>query len=170
VLHVPVRAAGVALLFWLVPVAYVDRTDAYQIRGRGGRVALAVAGPLLDGAVMGVTAVAAVVWPTAATAHLLVFQVFTLILNVNPLLPSDGYVAIEAATGLVDPRGRAYALLRCRLRRRPLPAHVAAMSPAARRAHLVYGVLCALYVLVIGWAVASGVLALVRHVGNSLQA
>lgn len=173
VLGTPVRSAGVALLFWLVPVAYVDRTDAYQIRGRGGRVALAVAGPLLDGVAMGVTAAVALAWPSPVAAHLLVFQLFTLILNVNPLLPSDGYVAIEAATGLVDPRGRAYALLRHRLGRRgtgrrPLPAHLAAMSRPARLAHLGYGVLCALYVLLIGWAMITGLLVLARHLVAAL--
>src|SRR5262249_1394301 len=96
-------------------------------------------------------------WPNPVVAHLLVFQVFTLILNVNPLLPSDGYVAVEAATGLVDPRGRAAALLRCKLGRRPLPAHLAAMSPAPRPAHLASGVLWALFGLLIGWAMITGV-------------
>jgi len=167
VLRAPVRAAGVALLFWLVPVAYVDRTDAYRIRGRAGRVALALAGPLTDGIVAGATALVAVTSHgllAAVAARLLVFQTFTLLLNVNPLLPSDGYVAIEAATGLVDPRGRAFTLVRCLLRRRPLPAHLAAMTPGSRRLHLAYGGLCVAYIGVIVLATITGLIATVGHV------
>ena len=52
----PVRGLGVALLFYFMPLAYVDRTDAYRHRGRPGRVMLAVAGPLSDGIAGGCTA------------------------------------------------------------------------------------------------------------------
>jgi putative peptide zinc metalloprotease protein len=148
VLRVPVRGAGFALLCWLIPVAYVDRTDAYRIRGRTGRVALAVSGPLVDGVAMGVAAAVALAGPAGpaqVARDLLVFQGFTLLLNANPLLPSDGYVAAEAALGLVDPRGRALTLLRCALLRRPLPPHLHGLRGAVRAGYLGYGLACAGY-------------------------
>lgn len=171
VLGTPVRGAGFALLLWLVPVAYVDRTDAYLIRRRGGRVALAVAGPLSDGVAMGVTGFVALSgggYTAAVAGHLLLFQAFTLLLNVNPLLPTDAYVAVEAAFGLVDPRGRAFALLHCLVRRRPLPAYLAALTPRARRAHVVYGIACVAYLGVFVFALVNGVLSTVGHLIGAL--
>lgn len=159
VLDVPVRGAGVALVLGVLPYLYVDRTDAYRVRSRTARVAL-VSGPvLLDGVFLGVTAMAN--GPFART--LLGLQAFTLLMNLNPLLPSDGYAAIEAATGLVDPRGRALALLSHAIRRRPLPAYLAALSRRSRLAHLGYGVLSVLYFGLVGYVVVgAGLIALSR--------
>ncbi|UNS97086.1 PqqD family peptide modification chaperone [Streptomyces tubbatahanensis] len=159
ILKVPVRGFGFALLFYFMPLAYVDRTDAYRLRERGSRVVLALAGPVNDGWVAGITALVAVTANgTVATvaATMLVFQVFSVITNLNPLLPSDGYAALEAGMGTVDARGRAFGLLKHVLLRRPLPSHLAAMTPAARRLHLAYGALCTLYVLVLAYAAVRG--------------
>ncbi|MGI5352481.1 PqqD family peptide modification chaperone [Streptomyces sp. CA-250714] len=159
ILKVPVRGFGFALLFYFMPLAYVDRTDAYRLRSRAGRVVLALAGPVNDGWVAGITAlVATTAHGPAATvaATMLVFQLFSVITNLNPLLPSDGYAALEAGMGTVDARGRAFGLLKHTLRRRPLPSHLAAMTPAARRLHLAYGALCTLYVLALAYVAVRG--------------
>jgi putative peptide zinc metalloprotease protein len=161
VLKVPVRGLGVALLFFFMPLAYVDRTDAYRLRHRRGRALLALAGPLADGWVMGATGiVASVAHGTVASlaAALLVVQGLSLATNVNPLLPSDGYSAIEAATGLVDPRGRALALVRHAVRRQPLPSYLAHQSPAARRAYLTYGGACLAYIGVLAYFMLGNIL------------
>lgn len=165
-LGVPIRAAGFALLLWLLPVAYVDRTDAYRVRRRGGRVALALAGPLCDGVCMGITAAVALLghgFAADVAAHLLVFDMFTLFLNVNPLLPSDGYVALEAAFGLVDPRGRAFTMLTHAVRRKPLPPHLATLTRGARRALLGYGLACAAYLAMIVYFAVTALVGIVVH-------
>jgi putative peptide zinc metalloprotease protein len=131
VLRVPVRAAGVALVLGVLPYVYVDRTDAYRVRSRVARVALVLGPVLLDGVFLAVAAVLATrggALPAAVARALLPMQVFTLLMNLNPLLPSDGYAAVEAATGLVDPRGRALTLVYCAVRRWPLPPYLASLA------------------------------------------
>lgn len=153
VLKVPVRGLGVALLFYFMPVAYVDRTDAYRLRGRGGRVALALAGITSDGWLCGITATFAI-GGTGLVQHtaviLLGLQMIGLAVNVNPLLPSDGYSAIEAATGLIDARGRAFALLRSGVTRKQLPRHLAVLPLRARLSYIAYGAVCVVYTCVLG--------------------
>lgn len=171
VLRVPVRGFGVALLFFFMPLAYVDRTDAYRLRGRGGRVLLALAGPLADGWAMGATGiVSGVAHGSIGTlaAALLIIQGLSLATNANPLLPSDGYSAIEAATGLVDPRGRSLALVRHVVRRQPLPSYLAHQTPAARRAYLAYGGVCLAYIGVLGYFMLGNILHAVAAVRGSL--
>ncbi|MEU5399946.1 PqqD family peptide modification chaperone [Streptomyces sp. NPDC005963] len=155
ILGTPVRGLGVALLFYFMPVAYVDRTDAYRFRGRAGRVVLAMAGILSDGVFCGLSGVVALnsdglLRDTAAL--LLGMQLLMLIVNLNPLMPSDGYTAIEAATGLTNARGRAFSLLRHAVRRQELPAHLAHLSTAARRGHMTYGVFSVVYVCLLAYA------------------
>ncbi|MFI6597069.1 hypothetical protein ACIBHX_12480 [Nonomuraea sp. NPDC050536] len=158
VLRVPVRGLGVALLFYFLPLAFVDRTDAYRLRGRGGRVVLALAGVMSDGWLTGVNAV------VALTAHgfvqhtslfLLGFQLVGLVINLNPLLPSDGYTAIEVATGLVDPRGRAFTLLGNLVVPRPLPPYLTNLPRRARLAYLAYGLISTTYVCVLALSMLS---------------
>ncbi|WNM29192.1 hypothetical protein RKE30_01615 [Streptomyces sp. Li-HN-5-11] len=154
-LGTPVRGLGVALLFYFMPVAYVDRTDAYRHRGRGGRVLLAMAGILSDGwfcALSGVVALNSAGLLRDTAALLLGMQLLMLIINLNPLMPSDGYTALEAAIGLTNARGRAFALLRHSLRRQELPAHLANLSKAARRVHMAYGLFSVAYVCLLAYA------------------
>ncbi|MFD4532208.1 hypothetical protein ACFWNL_16960 [Kitasatospora sp. NPDC058397] len=149
VLRAPIRGLGVALLFYFMPVAYVDRTDAYRVRERGGRIVLALAGVLSDGWFCGVVGILALnshglVQHTAA--FLLGMQLLMLIVNLNPLMPSDGYTALEAATGLTNARGRAFALLRSTIRRQELPAHLRNVSRRARLTYMAYGLFSVAYV------------------------
>ncbi|MFD8492788.1 hypothetical protein [Amycolatopsis sp. NPDC059657] len=148
VLKAPVRGLGVALLFYFMPVAYVDRTDAYRLHGRGGRVTLALAGITSDGilcGLVGLTALNSDGFIQATAIFLLGLQLLGLIVNVNPLLPSDGYSAVEAGTGLVDPRGRAFTVLKSVLRRRELPPHLASTSQRAKASYFAYGAVCVAY-------------------------
>lgn len=155
ILRAPIRGLGVALLFYFMPVAYVDRTDAYRVRGRGGRVVLALAGILSDGLFCGLTGVVALnsdgmVQDTAA--FLLGMQLFMVVINLNPLMPSDGYTALESASGLTNARGRAFSLLRHTVRRRPLPAHLAHLSGRARKGYMTYGIVSVAYVCFLAFA------------------
>uniref|UniRef100_A0AAU3GVD5 Peptidase M50 n=1 Tax=Streptomyces sp. NBC_01401 TaxID=2903854 RepID=A0AAU3GVD5_9ACTN len=155
ILKAPIRGLGVALLFYFMPVAYVDRTDAYRVRGRGGRVVLALAGPLTDGWTCGVTGLVALnsgglVRDTAV--YLLGMQLLLLVINLNPLMPSDGYTALESASGLTNARGRAFALLRHTVLRRQLPAHLGNLTRRARNGYMAYGIVSAAYACFLAFA------------------
>jgi len=142
-----IRGLGVALMFWAIPIAYVDRTDSYRVRSRRGLTMLALAGIFSDGVVCGLEA--AVAWASSGTARqvaltLCAFQLTMLITNLNPLTQSDGVAAVEAATGSVNLRGRSMFVLRRVLSRQPLPPALAVMRPAVRWGYFVYGLLCSL--------------------------
>jgi putative peptide zinc metalloprotease protein len=134
----------------VLPFAFVDRTDAYRLRSRVHRLALALAGPLADGVAMGVTAALVLTAPpriAALAAYLLAVQVLAMLMNLNPLLAGDGYSGLEAGFGLVDPRGRSFAVLVHRIRRRPLPPHLATIGFWARAGYLGYALMCLGYLI-----------------------
>ena len=146
-LGTPIRGLGVALMFWAIPIAYVDRTDSYRVRSRRGLTMLALAGIFSDGVVCGLEA--AVAWASTGTVRqvaltLCAFQLTMLVTNLNPLTQSDGVAAVEAATGSVNLRGRSMFVLRCVLTRQPLPPGLAVMRPAVRWGYFIYGLACSL--------------------------
>ena len=130
-----------------MPIAYVDRTDSYRVRSRLGLAMLAIAGMCSDGVVCGIEA--AVAASSAGQARqvaltLCAFQLTMLFTNSNPLTQSDGVAAIEALTGSVNLRGRSMLVLRCVLRRVPLPPALAVMRRSARWGYFLYGLLSSL--------------------------
>ena len=156
-LGTPIRGLGVALMFWAIPIAYVDRTDSYRVRSRRGLTMLALAGIFSDGVVCGLEA--AIAWASTGTVRQVVltlcaFQLTMLVTNLNPLTQSDGVAAVEAATGSVNLRGRSMFVLRRVLTRQPLPPALAVMRPAVRWGYFIYGLLCSLLgLLVFGMSV-----------------
>lgn len=161
VLRVPIRGLGVAMLFYFMPLAYVDRTDAYRVRGRGGRIALALAGIVSDGWTCGLAGVVAVSSDgivQQVASYVVVMQLFGLMVNLNPLFQTDGHSAIEAAIGSVDTRGRAFALLKSVVRRTDLPAHLAQLSWRARAAYMAFGLVSLSYVLLAAFMVLRGLI------------
>ncbi|MFG1750592.1 PqqD family peptide modification chaperone [Streptosporangium sandarakinum] len=147
-LRAPIREAGIGLMLYFMPVAYVDRTDAYRVRSRGGRVMIALAGPLNDQVWYGAAGVVALTVPgqVGDIAYvLLVLQTMLTVVNLNPLLPSDGYHAITAASGAVNLRGRAFAYLAHVALRSPLPSGMHALGRWRRAGYLLFGALCLLY-------------------------
>ena len=165
----PARGLGVAMLFWVMPVAYVDRTDAYRIRDRGPRVAIALAGMVNDGWIMGATTIVASA--STGTTHLVAatlmgYQLILLIANLNPLAPSDTVSALEAATGEIDLRGRSRTLLVSTIRRRRLPGYLCGLPATRRIAYMVYGVLSYLFAT---WVVLFVVWSLWRSIAMTVQ-
>ena len=156
-LGTPIRGLGVALMFWAIPIAYVDRTDSYRVRSRRGLTMLALAGIFSDGVVCGLEA--AIAWASTGTVRqvaltLCAFQLTMLVTNLNPFTQSDGVAAVEAATGSVNLRGRSMFVLRRVLSRQPLPPALAVMRPAVRWGYFIYGLLCSLLgLLVFGMSV-----------------
>ncbi|MFB9720866.1 PqqD family peptide modification chaperone [Planobispora longispora] len=165
-LRAPIREAGVGLMLYFMPVAYVDRTDAYRIRSRAGRVMIALAGPFSDQIWFGVTGVIALTVPGTVgdiAYVLLVFQALLTVVNLNPLLPSDGYHAAAAAVRAVNLRGRAFAYLSHVVLRSPLPSSMHGLGAWKRAGYLTFGALCLLYavglaVLVVNnlWSMVGG--------------
>ena len=148
-LGTPVREAGVALWCSVIPIAYVDCTDAYRLPRRSRRVAIALAGPVVDVMAAGVTALVALTasGAVAATAHLvLAVQVVLVLSNLNPLLPTDGYHALEAGLGALNFRRRAFDYTTHRLFGRPLPPALTAVRRSRRVGYVIYSAVAVLYV------------------------
>jgi putative peptide zinc metalloprotease protein len=148
-LGTPIREFGIKLWCLVLPAPYVDRTDAYRLRRRTGRVVIALAGPFVDLVCAGVSGAVVLLadGPPAQLARaLLALQLFVLATNLNPLLPSDGHQAIEAGLGELNIRHRATTYLTCRLLRRPLPAAYRSLTRGRRRLYLAYALLSLGYV------------------------
>ncbi|BCY08348.1 hypothetical protein [Actinoplanes sp. L3-i22] len=148
-LGVPVREAGVKLFCFLIPLTYVDRTDAYRVRSRFGRSAVALVGPLIDVAAAGLSGLLIAIDPVrfGDVRWLLGMQLFVIFNNLNPLLPvTDGHHAMEAAMGEINLRDRAFRYMGHVLFRMPLPAAHRAVSTARRRVYLAYGLISTVFV------------------------
>ncbi|MCL9666312.1 hypothetical protein L2091_13875 [Curtobacterium albidum] len=156
-----VREIGVGLLYYFVPVAYVDRTEAYAVRSRPGLVLIALAGPLVDAALIGVAAVLALNVTGGAHEAVVLYltaELFLLLANCNPLFRSDGYHAIEAAFGALNMRARAFTIVTNALLRRPQPAHVLAMARAHRAGLVSYALGSVLYLVLMLWNLSHTIL------------
>ncbi|MFI1994125.1 hypothetical protein [Actinoplanes sp. NPDC020271] len=148
-LGVPVREAGVKMFCLIIPLTYVDRTDAYRVRSRFGRSAVALIGPLIDLVATGICAGLIVADPVRfeSLRWLLGMQLFVVLNNLNPLLPfTDGHHAMEAGLGEINLRDRAFRYLGHVILRRPLPAAHRAVSAARRAMYLAYGLISAVFV------------------------
>jgi putative peptide zinc metalloprotease protein len=145
---VKIRGAGVALLYWVIPVLYVDRTDSYRLADRNSRIGIALAGPVFDAAGCGIAGMLSIIGGTVGTsfAWLSFFQALIFLSNINPLLPSDGYHALEAASGELNVRGRAMQLLLGHLGVRRLPPHLANLSARKKVLYMAYGFAAFVYV------------------------
>lgn len=149
---VPVREIGVGLLFYLVPVAYVDRTDAHRLPGRWSRVAIALAGVAQDVLWLGGWS-ALSLYAEGQFGQLCLLMVWLqiglLLANLNPLLPTDGYHALESAMGTLNLRSRAFTALRCRVLRQPPPSWLAVRSRSRQLHYQVFGLVCLAYALLV---------------------
>ncbi|MBV2153701.1 PqqD family peptide modification chaperone [Kitasatospora sp. SUK 42] len=146
------RNAGVGLMLYLFPVAFVDRTDSYRHEGRSGRVLISLVGPICDLAFAGAWSVAAL--NTSGDLSLFFrlltgLQLVVVVVNLNPLFASDGYHAAEAALGAINMRARALTYVLHRLTRRPLPLHLRSVTGRARAGYVCYVAVSLAYTLLI---------------------
>ncbi|MFB9903681.1 hypothetical protein [Allokutzneria oryzae] len=148
---VPAREVGVALWFYVMPIAYVDRSDAVRLHRRWPRIAILIAGPALDGVVLGVIAALLLsgTGDPGVLAMLLVFQTFMMFMNFNPMLPTDGQQALENALGKLNLRSRAMTYVLHRLLRKPLPSALHRTTRGDRTLFWGYGVACLAYMLLV---------------------
>ena len=163
---VHVREAGIGLWYYFIPIAYVDRTDAYRVRGRFGRAVIALAGPATDLVCAAACFLVArsVGGPVQATASFTgVLFLLVMATNLNPLLPGDGHQAAEAVAGELNFRGRAMEYLLLRMTRRPLPSYHRAITRRRRMAYLGFGAVSFLYLVLLLAGFAVGAARLVSH-------
>lgn len=159
---VKIRGFGVELLYYVIPVAYIDRSDSYRLADFSSRASIALAGPVFDLCAAGATAVAAYLTASAfsnevrllsSQFHLLmVLQIMICFANLNPFLPSDGYHVLEAWFGQLNFRRRAFALLSRRLTSRALPAQLRGLSQRQQIGYLAFAVSSLVYLLVFATA------------------
>ncbi len=115
----PVNEAGFILHGWIVPGPYVDTSQMYRVANRWQRFSVPAAGPLVDLLALGAAA-AWLFWaaPAGSALHaaqtLFLLCALFLVLDTNPLAPSDGSRMLEAVLG--DDLARRSALSRTRAR------------------------------------------------------
>jgi putative peptide zinc metalloprotease protein len=146
---VKLREFGVGLLYYFIPVAYTDRTDAYRLQDFRSRALIALAGPAWDVSAAGMTTIAALFTSGRLndTFHVLtLFQLVSCISNLNPLLPGDGYHALEAAFKELNFRRRAFTFFLYNLTGRELPPQLDHLTNRQRTFYLLYALIVAAYV------------------------
>lgn len=146
---VKIREIGVALLYYFFPVAYADRTDGYRLRVPKQRIYISLAGPAFDlsaAALSGLLALSTGGWLGNSLHALMFFEFAMFISNLNPLMPSDGYHALEALFGELNFRHRAFRLLFSLLTLRKLPAQLSRLTWRQKALYLGYGLLACAYV------------------------
>ena len=156
---VRVREAGIMFWGWFLPLAYVDCTDIYRLPAKRPRILVALAGPYVDLVAAGACSSVALEGrgEVSGTAFaILLSLVLMLVRNLTPLLPTDGYHALEAATGELNLRRRTWRQLRAwtndhRPRRRSnRPSergHGGDLRPPTRRqqVYVAYAIVSAVY-------------------------
>jgi Zn-dependent protease len=136
-----VHGAGVGW-YWLMPVAFVDTSHAWTA-SRRDRIAVSLAGVLVNGAIGGLSAffamgLDAIESPASALAWQLALSSYLMLaFNLNPLLELDGYHVLSELVGRPQLREEAFAWLRregvrtfASWRRHPLEATYASASIA----------------------------------------
>ncbi|WP_409180106.1 site-2 protease family protein [Amycolatopsis sp. VS8301801F10] len=162
---VPAREVGVALWFYVMPIAYVDRSDSVRLERRWPRVAILLAGPAFDGIVLGVLAVLLIcgAGDPGVLGVLVAFQTVMLCMNFNPMLPTDGQQALENALGKLNLRNRAMTYVLHRLLRKPLPSALAKTARRDRALFWGYGLVCLGYLLLVFGMLGVTLYTLVGH-------
>lgn len=118
----PTREIGLRFWFYIVPLPYVSQAAEVFLPQRRQRVIVALAGITVDG----LTGLAIVTFfdstlGTAVFTSWALLHVMVLLVNLNPLLPTDGARAVEAVLGEVSLRQRCIRWARARAMRQPAP-------------------------------------------------
>lgn len=147
---VKVREIGVALLYFFIPVAYTDRTDAYRLRQFHQRACISAAGPVFDLLLTGLSALLSLTatgWLSYNFRMLMWLQLAGFVTNLNPLLPGDAYHVLEAWFGALNFRRRAFTVLWRRLTWRVLPPHLQHLTRRQQCLHFSYAALAIGYLV-----------------------
>lgn len=152
--RVKTRAVGVGLLYYCLPFLFVDRTDSYRLRSANASASIALAGPVFDLSATTITALLATFltgW-LKATFHLFFLtEALIFLSNSNPLMPGDGYQALEMFLGEINFRQRSFRTLFALLTRTPLPAHLQHQSWKRKMFSCLYSLLVPAWIGVMVW-------------------
>jgi len=118
---VRVGTMGVAFLV-LFPIMYTEVTDAWRLKNKWDRLAIAMAGLKVE---LSIAAIALFIWSMATPGQLktLSFVIATsavissLLVNLSPFMRFDGYFALADISGIDNLQGRSFAVARWWLRR-----------------------------------------------------
>ncbi|AVR01066.1 hypothetical protein OBCHQ24_04740 [Oceanobacillus iheyensis] len=159
---ISIREAGVALLYYFLPVAYVDRTDTYRLKSKKSRIHIAIAGPYSDFVIGGMWALTATVIPYDGVSQfaqiVALVQLLFVFNNLNLLLPTDGYHAVEALVGELSLRRRALYYLFSVITFRSAPNYIA-LNKKKKFVYFTYSFVSLSYFLIL----VSGILILVKN-------
>jgi putative peptide zinc metalloprotease protein len=153
-----------AMLIYFEPAFFCNVNDAWTFPELRARLWVTAAGSWIQ---LVAASVAAIIWWAAAPgtlisevsfAAVLIGGITTVFMNVNPLIPLDGYYALSDYLEVPNLRQRAFAhlgwLLKTKLFRLDLPQPPA--DSREQRIFLIYGVLAAGYIgLILGFFAAS---------------
>jgi putative peptide zinc metalloprotease protein len=106
-----VRDLGVMLLYLVLPAAYCDISDAHLVDSRRRRAVIAMAGCYVN---LWLWIAATLAWRcfepdllvTRVALGIIATTALSLFVNLNPLLPLDGYYALEELLGVNNLRSR----------------------------------------------------------------
>ena len=163
-----VRELGFMLLYFQ-PAFYCNVSDAWSFPERRARLWVTAAGSWID---VVMASVATLVWisvapgtlvATFSVAMMLMAGVTTMLTNMNPLLPLDGYFALSDWLEIPNLRHRAFAHFTWWLKRHVFGLKLPEPSATARerRVFLTFGALSAAYIatlfavlgaVIMGWA------------------
>ncbi|TKI57448.1 hypothetical protein E8L90_19415 [Brevibacillus antibioticus] len=143
-----IRSIGFGLLYYIIPVGYIDLTDNYLL-GRKKRAVIALAGPMLDSLAILLTVSCIWLIPSISdilhTFLMLQFSIF--IFNCNLLLPSDGLKFVENWFNVVHLRKHSFEILKHSVLRQPPPVYLSRFSLKKRRLYIMYSITATLYIL-----------------------
>jgi multidrug efflux pump subunit AcrA (membrane-fusion protein) len=179
------------MLVYFQPAFYANVTDAWSLPALRARLWVTAAGSWIQ---LVVASVAAIVWSIVrpgtlvsdvAIAAMLIGGAMTVVTNMNPLIPLDGYFALTDWLEIPNLRQRAQAYVGWWVRRNLLRLELPEppVSDREKRVFLIYGTLAVCYVAfllglvgswVVGWSRAAlgtigaaialaGIVALARH-------
>ena len=142
-----------AMLFYFNPALFCNTSDAWTFERRSHRLWVTAAGPWIQ---LMLAALAGIVWVTTepdtfintfAFLTFLVGGVASVLGNMNPLLPLDGYYALSDWLEVPSLRPRAFEYWNWIGKRLMLGLDVAepAVTPRERRIFIIYGGLALLY-------------------------
>lgn len=163
------REFGLGLLYYFIPVAYTDRTDAYRLRNYKPRAFIALAGPAWDVSAAGLSATVALLtsgWLNSTFHVLALYQLISVISNLNPLLPGDGYHALEAAFKELNFRRRALTFFLRRLTGQEMPPQLDRLAVRQRTFYTLYALIVFAYLAFTLFLTSSAVVNVARAFTN----
>lgn len=163
------REFGLGLLYYFIPVAYTDRTDAYRLQNYKPRAFIALAGPAWDVSAAGMSAIAALLtsgWLNSTFHVLALYQLISVISNLNPLLPGDGYHALEAAFKELNFRRRALTFFLRSLTGQEMPPQLDRLAVRQRTFYTLYALIAFAYLAFTLFLTSSAVVNVARAFTN----